>query len=279
MLLALFLIEMKKKMPWLKHKRGWLKNKDRLQRRDRPNTLTDAQVTELIRKIDEMDYTKLKHPFDKLIRVRDKALISLSWTFFKRGSENLKLTLKDIYITETELEVTFTINKKSHRTKTCINCGSRNSCKSVYCSQCGKDIRDIKPVEEKSKDFVATKRKSLKYPFCRTFVEWIVILKEFGCEEEHYVFPPFIYLQKRFDFENHLSVQRLDQILQKLDLTLTSSMFRYGHSEKLFRLGYTPFEVKEVGDWQSSRMPEIYAKRKGFTISQKKFSEDIRMIE
>lgn len=35
---------------------------------------------------------------------------------------------------------------------------------------------------------------------------------------------------------------------QKLDPTLTSHMFRYGHSEKLFRLGYTPYEVKEIGE-------------------------------
>lgn len=264
----------------MKKCRGWLKNKARLERRDRPKTLTDAQVTELIQKIDNMErYTKLQQSFDRLMRSRDKALISLCWIFFKRGSENLRLKLKDVYVAERDLEVTFTINKKSRWTKTCTYCTTRNSRKSMYCRKCGHNISVVKLIEEKGGDFIVTKRKSMKYSFCQTFAEWISVLRKLKCEEDYHVFPPFIYLQQRFNFEKHLTVQRLDQILQKLDYTLTSHMFRYGHSEKLFRLGYTPFEVKEVGDWQSSRMPEIYAKRKGFTISQRKFAEDTRTIE
>jgi len=242
-----------KELPWLEGKRGWLKNRRRLERRNRPNTLTDAQVTELIRKIDEMEhYTKLGKSFDNLIRKRDTALIALAWIFFKRGSETLRTKLKDVYVDDGQLEVTFSINKKSKR---------------------------VKSIKKEAESFIVTKRKNIEYPFCRHFIEWIKILKELGCKGEHYIFPPFIYLKKTFRFSRHITVQRFDQILQKLDNTLTSHMFRYGHSEKLFRLGYTPFEVKEVGDWQSSRMPEIYAKRKGFTVSQRKFAEDIRMVE
>lgn len=269
-----------KELPWLIGKRGWLKNKDRLERRNRPKTLTDGQVTELINRIDEMEhYTKLRQPFDELIRVRDKALISLSWTFFKRGSENLRVKIKDVYFDQTQLEVTFTISKKGKLVKTCPVCTERNSGRSLYCKMCGNNIRHVQVIRETAQFFIVTKRKSMEYPFCQTFVQWMTVLKELECKEEHYVFPPFIYLEQRFDFDRHLTVQRFDQILQKLDYTLTSHMFRYGHSEKLFRLGYTPFEVKEVGDWQSSRMPEVYAKRKGFTVSQRKFAEDTRMIE
>ena len=269
-----------RELPWLKGKRGWLKNKERLERRNRPKTLTDAQVMELIHKIDETEqYTKLRKSFDELIRPRDKALISLSWIFFKRGSETLRTKLKDVYIDDRQLEVTFSITKKSKRVKTCPSCGEKNANKSTYCRLCGRNIEYVEPIKKKEESFIVTKRKNIEYPFCRRFVEWIKTLKELGCKGEHYVFPPFIYLKKTFEFSKHLTVQRFDQILQRLDNTLTSHMFRYGHSEKLFRLGYTPFEVKEVGDWQSSRMPEIYAKRKVFTFSQRKFAEDVRMVE
>ena len=267
-----------KDLSWLEGKRGWLKNKERLERRDRPKTLTDAQVMELIRKIDEMEkYTKLQKSFDNLIRTRDKALIALSWIFFKRGSETLRVKRKDVYFDNKQLEVTFSINKKSKQAKICPSCHQKNSSKSMYCRLCGYNIEDVEPVKKEEESFIVTKRKNIKYPFCITFVEWIIALK--GCDGEHYIFPPFIYLKRAFRFSRHITVQRFDQILQKLDHTLTSHMFRYGHSEKLFRLGYTPFEVKEVGDWQSSRMPEIYAKRKGFTVSQRKFAEDTRMVE
>lgn len=272
--------EKKRELPWLKGKRGWLKNKERLERRNRPKTLTDAQVMELIHKIDEIDhYTKLPKLFDSPIRLRDKALIALSWIFFKRGSETLRTKFKDFYFDDKQLEVTFSINKKSKRVKTCPSCGEKNAKKSTYCRSCGCNITYVEPIKKKEESFIVTKHKNIEYPFCRHFVEWTKILEELGCKSEHYVFPPFIYLKKTFEFSKHLTVQRFDQILQRLDITLTSHMFRYGHSEKLFRLGYTPFEVKEVGDWQSSRMPELYAKRKGFTVSQRKFAEDTRMVE
>ena len=269
-----------RELPWLKGKRGWLKNRGRLERRNRPKTLTDAQVMELIRKIDDMEqYTKLRKPFDNLIRLRDKALISLSWIFFKRASETLRTKLKDVYVDNEQLEVTFSINKKSKRAKTCPSCDEKNSTKSTYCRLCGCNIEYVELIKKEAESFIVTKRKSIEYPFCRHFIEWINTLKELGCKGEHYIFPPFVYLKKTFRFSRHITLQRFDQILQRLDITLTSHMFRYGHSEKLFRLGYTPFEVKEVGDWQSSRMPEIYAKRKGFTVSQRKFAEDTRMVE
>jgi len=113
------------------------------------------------------------------------------------------------------------------------------------------------------------------------------ILKELERKDEDFVFPPFVNIEnnerysiwKGFDFNRHLSVQRLDQILQKLSPTLTSCMFRYGHTEKLFRLGYSAHDIKEIGDWSSSRMPEIYASVKGLTEPQKKFANDTRMIK
>ena len=73
----------------------------------------------------------------------------------------------------------------------------------------------------------------------------------------------------------HLSVQRLDQILQRLDPTMSSCMFRYGHSEQLFYSGYSEYDLKDIGDWESTRMPEIYAKRRGITPPSDRFAKDL----
>jgi len=65
--------------------------------------------------------------------------------------------------------------------------------------------------------------------------------------------------------------------MQKLDPTLSTHMFRYGMSEKYLTLGYSPYELKEIGDWSDIKMPQLYAERKGLTRSQKRFSEDGRV--
>ena len=68
----------------------------------------------------------------------------------------------------------------------------------------------------------------------------------------------------------------LDALLQRLDPSITSSFFRYFATEKYLSLGYLPHELKEVGDWSSSKMPEVYAERMGLTPVLRKWSEDSR---
>jgi integrase len=138
-------------------------------------------------------------------------------------------------------------------------------------------LEDVSPVRVEGGETVVTKRKSLQYPFCKYVVEWREEALKLSPPEDAYLFPPYKTVAG-FIWKSHLTVQRLDQILQRLDPTLTSHMFRYGHSEKLLQLGYTPYEVKEIGDWASTRMPEVYAERKGLTKSQKQYAEDVRMI-
>jgi hypothetical protein len=123
---------------------------------------------------------------------------------------------------------------------------------------------------------VVTKRKTAKYWPCRFATAWVDRLDELRCGPECYVFPPFNVLIGGFRFDRHLTVQRYDQILQRLDPTLTSHHFRYGAAEKLLRLGYTPHDLKELGDWSSTLMPDVYAKRSGYTPSQTRFAMDIR---
>jgi hypothetical protein len=53
-------------------------------------------------------------------------------------------------------------------------------------------------------------------------------------------------------------------------------MFRYGAAEKFLRLNYTPYDLKEIGDWSSAHMPESYVKRIGLMQSQTKFMKDVR---
>jgi len=111
-------------------------------------------------------------------------------------------------------------------------------------------------------------------------VEW---LREFDLlteDQEAWFFPVLrvVFTSAYFDFksERPMTVQNFDRILKRLDSHMTSCLFRYGGSEKYLELGYTPYELKEIGDWSSSKMPEEYAARKGITVAQRRWSEDIR---
>ena len=258
---------------------GWLKNPARKERRDQPYTLTDSHVMELLKKIEEMPkYTKRGGNYEKLLRIRDSALIALTWIFFKRGGEVLRTRLRDIYYNERELSITFRIEKKARRIKICPKCREKNSFKASFCKKCGEPIANVKVTLIGQKSFVVTKHMTMRNPFCKYVVKWLETAKKLGCPQDGFIFAPYHFQSGSFLWKTPITIQRFDQILQALDPTLTSCMFRYGGSEKYLRLGYTVFELMEIGDWSTSRMPEIYAKRKGLTASQKKFSEDTRMI-
>jgi len=231
--------------PWLKGKTGWLKNKARKERKDRPGTFTDEDCGKLIRMIEEEPHyisEKLGVELNKLVRLRDKALISIAWIFFKRGGEVLKLKRKDINLTETEIFVTFTISKKQKRYKTCG---------------------------------------TLRHKFAEYVHEWVLNFDELAPNgPEAWFFPAL-----RIHFSNGyfdlyslkaMTIQNFNRILKRLDPTMTSSLFRYGGAEKYLLLGYSPRELKEIGDWSTSYMPEVYAERKGLTPTQQRWSEDTR---
>ena len=80
-------------------KHGWLTNPLRKRRRDRANTLTNEQVQEMLNKIDAFVFyisdRLTPKELDHLVRLRDRALISLNWIWFKRASEILSLKRKD----------------------------------------------------------------------------------------------------------------------------------------------------------------------------------------
>jgi ribosomal protein L37AE/L43A len=267
-------------------KHGWLTNKDRRDRRDRSQTLTDNQVTGLLNKIEDAShYSKLDVDLDTLLRLRDEALIGTDWTWFKRGGEVLKLQFGDVTFEGQDIAVSLLIEKKQKRIKFCPYCRTndkptKNAIKSEYCKKCGKRISDVeaKVIGEANKR--VTKRKKATYTFIQPLIRWYKALEDFKLQPNAWLFPRYHYFSKQFLFYSAkpLTIQRFDQILQKLDFTLTSSMFRYGGAEKYLRLGYTPFELKEIGDWSNSRMPEIYADRKGLLPSQKKFAEDERVL-
>lgn len=261
--------------------KGWLANKDRRERRDMAQTLTDKQVENYIKKIETVpEYSKLDKEADRLLRVRDAALVGLAQTFFKRGNENLHVKLGDVYYDASELVVSLHIEKKRKTLKFCPQCQKKNARLAKFCRFCGLDISLVKPKETGKEDQIVTKRKSVNYPFCKPIIEWIDALKKLELDPKAWLFPRYHYFSRAFLFyaEKPLTIQRFDQILQRLDPSMTSSLFRYGGAEKYLRLGYTPFELKEIGDWSSSKMPEIYATRKGLTPSQKRFTEDVRMI-
>jgi len=282
-------------------KKGWLVNKKRLARRDRLNTLTDKDVMNLITAIDALpNYTKfLVKDVDTLIRLRDKAIIALGWMFFKRGNELLGVRVGQVEViskvtkgkSEEYLVVQFVVQKKKKYRKFCPHCETKgkptsNAKDANFCRNCGNSLSEVEPLPVGKDSDPIPKSKLLSYSFCKYVVEWLDYVKTLKVDKQDFLFPPYKrWLGFRFDHSEvetedkmfHLSVQRLDQILQSLDPTLTSSMFRYGHTEQLFYQGYTPSDLKDIGDWESTRMPEIYAKRKGITPATEKFAQDVEV--
>jgi hypothetical protein len=62
--------------------RGWLANPERKDRKDRANTFTNQDALKLINKINAIPAyvsSKLDSRFERLLRLRDKALIATSW--------------------------------------------------------------------------------------------------------------------------------------------------------------------------------------------------------
>lgn len=278
------------------HPKGWLTNLERKKRRDNSKTLTPEHVQKMLNRIDSIpEYIKptiqrIDGSLGQLMRLRDKALISLNWIWFKRASEVLGLKRKDTEVTERELIVTFTIRKKKRRIKICPECDEINGFKNSYCRKCSQSLKDAEALEQ-GEEKTIPKRKTLQYKFTKPIVEWIDAFDSLTPDREAWLFPPLqcIFDYAFFDFHRirtnkrtgepyntSMSVQNYDKILQRLDPTMTSSMFRYGHTERLLVLGYTPSELKSIGDWDSSRMPEIYAERKDLSPAQRRFAEDTR---
>jgi ribosomal protein L40E len=268
------------KIPTLIDKKsGWLKNEKRLKRRDSAFTLTDKEALELIERIQASpNYTKCGEDADQIIRLRDQALIALEQTWFKRGGEGLSLQVSDAGYTDKEVIVTFTIEKKSKAHKVCAGCNQKNAKSANFCKKCGLDISKLEPIRVSQKPVRRTKSKTRKQIFMPYLVAWLQKVEEMEIPRESWLFPRYHYFSRSFLWNSnkykHMTVERLNQILQRLDPTLTSCLFRYAGAENNLRKGYTPADLKEIGDWSSSRIPEIYAERKGLTPTQKRFSED-----
>jgi ribosomal protein L40E len=263
-------------------KSGWLKNKQRLNRRDSAFTLPDKEALGLIQQIETTpNYTKLEPEADSLMRHRDMALIALEQTWFKRGGEGLSLQVTDIGYTDKEVTVTFTIEKKNKAYKICLDCKQKNAKSANYCRKCGVKIKQLEPVRVSQKPVKRTKSKNRKQIFMPYLVAWLQEIEKLKIPRDSWLFPRYHYFSRTFLWSTqkykHMTVERLDQILQKLDPTLTSCHFRYAGAENNLRRGYTPSDLKEIGDWSSSRQPESYAERKGLTPTQKKFSEDVTL--
>jgi hypothetical protein len=266
--------------------RGWLKNPERKARQQKSLAFTDEHVQGLTNKIDQIPhYCKktLGERTDHLLRQRDKAIVSTLWTWFKRGHEVLSIKRKDVVLTERQILVTFHVQKKSKRFKVCAVCDTRSGFKSKFCRECKANLQDVEVQGEKD-EFVVTKRKTLKNKFVQIIVNWLTEYDKLteGLEDvgESWFFPALRVVFNcaffKFHSERPMTVQNLDAILQKLDSTITSSFFRYFATEKYLSLGYLPHELKEVGDWSSSKMPELYAERFGLTPVLRKWSEDVR---
>jgi integrase len=246
--------------------------------------MTDTHVRRLIEQVERLNpYTRTGGPTDRALRLRDKALISMLWVFTKRATEVLSVRFTDIYYDEGKLAVTFKILKKKRRRRVCPACRSTNALKALYCLVCGTRLESAEIVEV-GREQVVVKEKDLAYPYVEHILRWVEYARRrLGAPVEGYLFAPHITrigLPKGvFDWGRHITVKHLDRILQRLDPTVTSHHFRYGNAEKYLRFGYTPWEVAQIGDWASSKMPEEYARRKGLTPTLEKWRRDIRTLE
>lgn len=277
---------------------GWFTNEARNRRRWAPKTLTDKDVWRVVDAIAGAEsYSSMPPPLDRLLRSRDEALIALPWLWPKRALEVLSLRLGDVSADGKELAVTFRIEKRSKRYKECPSCKKRgtkerlfkNATYANFCKACGSDISKVDPVVFKPAPAVVVKRKTLRYPFCRPVVSWIGLYRAHleslpsrrrpQALEDAYLFPRFHPPSLQVVPGEHITNERFDQILQRVDVSLSSHIFRYGKTETLYRLGYSTPQVKQAGDWNTERMPSIYAERKGLTPEAKQYAEDVRVEE
>ena len=148
-------------------------------------------------KIDSLsEYCKktLGERTDHLLRLRDKAIVSTLWIWFKRGHEVLSVKRKDVVLTENQILVTFHIQKKSKRFKICPSCNTKSGFKSKFCRECKTDLQEVKVQGEKD-EFVVTKRKTIKNKFVRHIVNWIIefdkLTEDISDIEEGWFYPPF----------------------------------------------------------------------------------------
>ena len=250
-------------------------------------TLTDSQVIGLVKKIGEFEgYTGLgkRNPeIERLIKLRDQGLVSIAWLFIKRGGEYLRLQLKDVRLLGRELSVVYHIEKKQKRKKLCTTegCGELNKLKAKFCSKCAADISAVEPIVVSAPSPRDVKKTKLlgTSPLIKFFQDWVQTIKDMGIEDqESYVFPRVLSSSEQFDFGHHIGVSRLDQILQKIDPSMTSHFFRYGHTEVLLFLDYTESEAKEAGDWEKEDMVHTYGKKVEQGKAAKKFAEETRAL-
>ena len=122
------------------------------------------------------------------MRLRDKALISLNWIFFKRASEVLGLKRKDVQLTSRELLVTFSIRKKKKRMKICPSCEEKNGFKNKFCRSCSLDLKDVSVIAL-GETKIITKRKTLEYSFTKPIVNWLQEFDKLTNDKEAMVFP------------------------------------------------------------------------------------------
>lgn len=216
-------------------------------------------------------------------KIESIAIIATNWIWFKRANEILRLKFGDVTITEKEVIVNMLIEKKQKTYKICPNheMEIKNSRKSKFCKECGSNIQNLDLTIVGVKPELTTKRKRKDFYFCK-FIEWWheIMRDKLNADQDSWLFPRYNNLSGKFllHSKNHLTIQWYDKMLQRLDPTMTSSIFRYGGAEKYLMLGYTARKVAEMGDWSNSQMPEMYAKRKGLTPAQKEFADDMRVI-
>lgn len=292
---------------WLKNKTRWNRKEAKGEFEHKP-TFTEEHCRQLLKKIDSIQHyigvgrkkdkfiAEANPQLNQFIKLRDKTLIILETLFFKRGSEVLRLKRKDVQKKINAFKITFNINKKRKRIKVCAICFTENGVRKIkHCRECGADITQL-PIEYKE---MGQKIKDKRLPFTNSFAnivkEYLNLYDKLNKNAESFLFPPYRVLfgldvkiewkgRKYFkkivekypklkNKRHALTVSQFNLILQRLDKTMTSCLFRYGGAERLLDEGLTPYELKNIGDWASIYMPERYAEKKGQTKAEREYTE------
>jgi site-specific recombinase XerD len=222
---------------------------------------------------------KIPEPWNRLLRLRNSALLVLFWSFGKRCREVLRLKVEDVIFDKDKASFVFSIEKKSRKRKICSKCNTKQSLKANFCKDCGsplsnehiKVFRPPYPIRVvKGKKYIAEnefggQEFNALLPYIKTWYDERKKLSEDG-----FLFPPLRNKKGepiRFDFNSYLSPLQCWKVLRNISFALSPHLFRYARIKFLLKTTHGNIRlVQRAMDFSSPAPIENYARSLGLTI-------------
>jgi integrase len=261
-------------------KKGWFKRPEVREFRDRPLPLTPEIVQKMADAIlAAPSLYKIPEPWNRLLRLRNSALLVLFWSFGKRVNEILKLRVEDADFGQDKASFVFSIEKKAKRHKVCPKCNTKQSLQANFCKNCGsplsnENIKVFKPPYPirvvKGKRYLAEnefggQEFNALLPYIKTWFDERLKLNKDG-----YLFPPLRNIKGqpiRFDFDSYLSPLQCWKVLKNISSVLAPHLFRYARIKFLLKTTHGNIRlVQRAMDFSSPAPIENYAKSLGLSL-------------